>query len=273
LYVMLSYNFDSLTPTRLLSTAQNTDSGTSFSTSFMRDATEELPVGLSVGLGTDSAKNTSGALGLNWTPEVTAINLNVNRASNNTAGSQTQIFASGNGSVTATSYGIFPSARIYDSAVLIDLAGSPKVRTNVGGRSVKTNDSGYALVPQATGYAPNQAMFEPSDLPLEVGFSSQVAFVTPWPRSVAVVKFDISNTEGESFLVLDKNNKPIKVGSEVLLAEENQFIGRGGYLYLTSRAKGNEVEIKIPESIICTAKLPERKTGQGRSEPITVICD
>jgi outer membrane usher protein FimD/PapC len=129
------------------------------------------------------------------------------------------------------------------------------------------------LVPNAGSYVQNQAMFEPSDLPLEVGFSSQVAFVTPWPRSVGLVKFDIVNTEGESFRVLDKNSLPIKVGSEVLLVEENQFIGRDGYFYLSNRAKGNEVKIQTPELTICTAKLPERKAWQTRSEPISVICD
>jgi outer membrane usher protein FimD/PapC len=156
---------------------------------------------------------------------------------------------------------------------LIDLAGSPNVRTNVNGRSVKTNDAGYALVPHAGSYVQNQAMFEPSDLPLEVGFSSQVAFVRPWPHSVGLVKFDIENTEGESFQVLDKNSKPLKVGSEVLLTEENQFIGRDGYFYLTGRAKGSELKIKTPDSTVCTAKLAERKVGQARSEPITVMCE
>lgn len=273
LYVMFTYNFDEDVPTRVTTTAQNTDAGTDYAVSVSRDATADFPVALSAGAGRTNLHETTSHFGLNWTPEVTAISLNVNRATNHVTGPQTQIFASGTGSVTATSYGIFPSSRIYDSAVLIDLAGAPKVRTNVNGRSVKTNDAGYALVPQAAGYAQNQAMFEPSDLPLEVGFSSQVAFVTPWPRSVGLVKFDVDNTEGESFRVLDKNNTPLQVGSKFVLSEENQYVGRDGYLYLTSRTKDNEVKIKTPELTVCTAKLPERKTGQARSEPITVICD
>lgn len=273
LYVMFTHNFEEDMPMRVMTTAQNTDLGTEYAINVSRDATEDIPVALSVGVGKGSLHNTASSLGLNWSPEVTSFNLNINRSSSRTTGTLTQMFANGSGSVTATSYGIFPSAKIYDSAVLIDLAGSPKVRANVSGRSVKTNNAGYALAPNAASYAQNQAMFEPSDLPLEVGFSSQVAFVTPWPRSVGLVKFDIVNTEGESFRVLDKNSKPLKVGSEVLLAEENQFIGRDGYLYLTNRAKGNEVKIKTPESIVCTAKLPERKAGQARSEPITVVCD
>lgn len=273
LYVMFTHNFDEDTPIRVMTTVQNADSGTEYAISASRDATEDIPVALTVGLGRGYFQNTTSSLGLNWSPEVTSFNLNVNRSSSRTTGALTQMFANGSGSITATSYGIFPSAKIYDSAVLIDLAGSPKVRANVGGRSVKTNDAGYALVPNAGSYVQNQAMFEPSDLPLEVGFSSQIAQVTAWPRSVALVKFDIANTEGESFRVLDSDSKPLKVGSEVLLSEENQFIGRDGYLYLTSRAKGNQVKIKTPESIICTAKLPERKSGQARSEPITVMCD
>ncbi len=273
LFLMINYNFDTVVPTRVLMTTESRDSSQNFGINLVRDATEDFPVGFNVALGADSSKNSAGGFGATWTPELSIVNVNVSRSSSAGIGSQSQFLASGSGSITATSYGIFPSARVYDSAVLIDLAGSPNVRANVGGGSVKTNAAGYAFVPQATGYAQNQAMFEPSDLPLEVGFSSQVAFVTPWPRSVGLVKFDIANTVGESFRVLDKNSIPIKVGSEVLLAEENQFIGRGGYLYLTSRAKGNEVKIKTPESTICTAKLPERKTGQARSEPITVVCD
>lgn len=276
LYVMFNYSFDGNTPVRVLTSAQKTETGTNLSVGVSRDATADLPVAASISMGKDSIQNSTGSVAVSWTPEPTSINLNVSvsQSANSAAGTQTNVFASGSGSVTATSYGIFPSARIYDSAVLIDLAGSPQVRTHVGGQSVKTNDAGYALVPQGSAYMANQAMFEPSDLPLEMGFSSQVAFVTPWPRSVAVVKFDIANTEGESFRVLDNNSKPIKVGSEVLLsAEDNQFIGRDGYLYLSSRAKGNEVKIKTPESIICTAKLPERKAGQARSDPITVLCD
>ena len=273
LFLMVNYNFDTVVPTRVLMTTESRDSSQNFVINLARDATEDFPVGFNVVSGADSSKNSAGGFGANWTPELSTVNINVSRSSSAGIGSQTQFLASGSGSITATSYGIFPSARVYDSAVLIDLAGSPNVRANVGGGSVKTNAAGYAFVPQATGYAQNQAMFEPSDLPLEVGFSSQLAFVTPWPRSVGLVKFGIANTDGESFRVLDKNSNPIKVGSEVLLAEENQFIGRGGYLYLTSRAKGNEVKIKTPESTICTAKLPERKTGQARSEPITVICD
>jgi outer membrane usher protein len=274
LFLMINYNFDTVVPTRVLMTTESRDSSQNFGINLARDATEDFQVGFNVALVADSSKNSAGGFGATWTPELSTVNVNVSRSSSAGIGSQSQFLASGSGSITATSYGIFPSARVYDSAVLIDLADSPNVRANVGGGSVKTNAAGYAFVPQATGYAPNQAMFEPSDLPLEVGFSSQVAFVTPWPRSVAVVKFDIANTEGESFRVLDKYSKPIKVGSEVLLAEENQFIGRGGYLYLTSRAKDNEVRIKTPdESIVCIAKLPERKAGQARSEPITVVCD
>lgn len=273
LYIMFTHNFEEETPVRVVTTAQNTDLGTEYAVSLSRDATQDFPVALSVSAGKGSLQNTTSAFGLNWTPEVTSFNLNVNKSSSHTTGGLTQIYANGSGSVTATSYGIFPSARIYDSAVLIDLAGSPNVRTNVNGRSVKTNDAGYALLPNAGSYVQNQTMFEPSDLPLEVGFSSQIAQVTVWPRSVAMVKFDMANTEGESFRVLDKHSQPLPLGSEVLLAEENQFIGRDGYLYLIARSKGNEVKIKTPESITCAAKLPERKAGQARSEPITVICE
>jgi outer membrane usher protein len=273
LYVMFSYNFEEDAHIRVTTTAQNTDSGTDYAVNVSRDASEDFPVALSVGAGKGNFHHTTSSLGLNWSADVTSLNLNANRSSSPATGLQTQVYANGSGSVTATSYGIFPSARIYDAAVLMDLAGSPHVRTNVGGRSVKTNSAGYALVPQASSYAQNQAMFEPSDLPLEAGFSSQIAFVTPWPRSVGLVKFDIANTEGESFRMLDKNNAPITVGSEVLVSEESQFIGRDGYLYLTSRSNGNEVKIKTPELMVCTAKLPQRKAGQARSEPITVICE
>lgn len=273
LYVIFSYTLDAETPVRVTATGQNTDTGTDYAVSVSRDATEDFPVALTASAGKSSAHTTTGSFGLNWASEATAINLNVNKTTHPTVGSQTQILASGSGSVTATSYGIFPSARIYDSAVLIDLAGSPKVRTNVNGRSVKTNNAGYALVPNAGSYVQNQAMFEPSDLPLEVGFSSQIGSVTPWPRGVGLVKFDLANTEGESFLLLDKEGQPMKAGSEVLLMEENQFIGKGGLLYLTNRAQGNEIKIKTPDSSICATKLPERKEGQARSEPISLICE
>jgi outer membrane usher protein len=273
LFLMINYNFDSLVPTRVLMTTEARDKNNNFGVNIARDATEDLPVGFTVAVGADSSKNSTGGFGATWSPELSSVNLSASRSTSSDGASQTQILASGSGSISATSHGIFASKRIHDSAVLIDLAGSPNVRANVGGGSIRTNSAGYAFVPQATGYAQNQAMFEPSDLPLEVGFSSQIAFVTPWPRSVGLVKFDIANTEGESFRVLDKNSAPIKVGSEVLLSEENQFIGRDGYLYLISRAKGNEVKIKTPESMTCIAKLPERKAGQARSETITVVCE
>jgi outer membrane usher protein len=273
LYAMFSYNLDDDVTTRVTTTAQHTDAGTDYAVNVVKDATEDFPVALSAGLGKGNLQNTTNSFGLNWTTDLTSFNLNLNRSSSSIMGVQTQMYANGSGSVTATSYGIFPSARIYDSAVLVDLSGSPKVRTSIGGKSVKTDDTGYALVPHVTSYVQNQAMFEPSDLPLEVGFSSQIAQIAVWPRSVGLVKFDIANTEGESFRVLDKHSKPLPVGSEVLLAEENQFVGRDGYLYLATRSKGNKVKIKTPESIACVATLPIRKTGQARSEPLTVICE
>jgi outer membrane usher protein len=272
-YAMFSYNLDDDVTTRVTTTAQRTDAGTDYAVNVVRDATEDFPVALSAGFGKGNLQNAMHSFGLNWTTDLTSLNLNLNRSSSSIMGAQTQMYANGSGSVTATSYGIFPSARIYDSAVLVDLSGSPKVRTSIGGKSVKTNDAGYALVPHVTSYVQNQAMFEPSDLPLEVGFSSQIAQIAVWPRSVGLVKFDIANTEGESFRVLDKHSKPLPVGSEVLLAEENQFVGRDGYLYLATRSKGNEVKIKTPESITCAATLPLRKAGQARSEPLTVICE
>lgn len=112
---------------------------------------------------------------------------------------------------------------------------------------VRTNNTGYALVPYVTPYHKNTLEIDTLLLPdnTEIALTSQ----TISPSRGALVKADFSANVGYRVLMTVNfaNNQPVPFGAQVIFKDNiqlNSVIGNDGEVYLSGIEKQGSFEIK-----------------------------
>ena len=141
-----------------------------------------------------------------------------------------------------------------------------------GAPQTRTDSQGFALLPFAVGYQRAVAQFEPSDMPLEANYSINQATVTPWPKSVAKVKFEVSSVLGEAIQISFADGRFIPVGSSFALGDSRVVVGADGLAYLETRPESGKLAINVGKSE-CTVTLPARDKRAERSDVVRVVCE
>ena len=266
---MFSYSFDEA-KTRVFSNVANSAGSTSGTIGVDRQASERMPVALR-----GSAQLTSGGgggtVGASWQAPYSDLDFSSTYAHSKTVGATSSLNLRGSGAVTIAAGAVFPSRRLYDSAVLVDLSGVGNVRVGSGGLSSRTNQAGYALSPLATGFQSTPVMFEPSDLPMEADYQSTQTFATPWPRSVAIARFDLGITPGESLELRDAAGVYVPLGSAATVDGETAVVGKNGAMYLPKRPEDGVLLVQLLKGQ-CSAMLPPVESDRSRSTVSVVTC-
>lgn len=151
-----------------------------------------------------------------------------------------------NGSVVAHSNGVVLGQQLGETAAIIDIpnAGNVAILNQAG---VRTNNTGYALVPYVTPYHKNTLEIDTLLLPdnTEIALTSQ----TISPSRGALVKADFSANVGYRVLMTVNfaNNQPVPFGAQVIFKDNNQLnsvIGNDGEVYLSGIEKQGNFEVK-----------------------------
>lgn len=114
-------------------------------------------------------------------------------------------------------------------------------------------------------------MFEPSDLPMEADYQSTQAFATPWPRSVAIVRFELGITPGESLELRDPAGAYVPLGSTAIVDGESVIVGKNGAMYLPKRPSNDVLHVQLLSGQ-CSVDLPAQDSGRSRSTVLAVTC-
>lgn len=189
-------------------------------------------------------------------------------------GSDVALRGSVQGSVVATSRGIFLANTIDDAFAVVDV-GEPNVTVLVENQPVaRTNANGVALVPQLRSYQRNKVSIDPDTLPAYVEAPEVTRNVTPRDRSGTTVELRAERPKGAAVVIFrDAKHKFIPAGSEgIEHVSGRQFVvGYDGQAYLEGLDGRANVSIVTPSSQ-CTARFVYAPSGNGRSTIDGVVC-
>jgi outer membrane usher protein len=154
------------------------------------------------------------------------------------------------GSVAATSAGVFMANRIDDAFAVVDV-GAPDVEVFVENRSIgKTGASGKILVPQLRSYQKNRIRIDPAHLPVDAEIEGTDEAIVPAAKSGLNLNFGVQTQSRSAIVILhDREGRPLQAGvSGKREGNEEAFVvGYDGRTYLRGLGPSNTVVVELPE--------------------------
>lgn len=177
-------------------------------------------------------------------------------------------FASGTGSLVMMGGGLFAARQINDGFAVVSTDGIADVpvllQNNVIGT---TNRRGLLLISPLNAYQDNKIGIDPMDLPADLRIDQVSMSATPTDRAGTLVAFGITQARSASVILVDSDNKPIEIGSQVRLITKKDapsaIVGFDGEVYLDTLDEHNALEVTTPSGDICKASFDYQKQGDG----------
>ena len=177
-------------------------------------------------------------------------------------------FASGTGSLVMMGGGLFAARQINDGFAVVSTDGNADVpvllQNNVIGT---TNRRGLLLISPLNAYQDNKIGIDPMDLPADLRIDQVSMSATPTDRAGTLVAFGITQARSASVILVDSDNKPIEIGSQVRLITKKDapsaIVGFDGEVYLDTLDEHNALEVTTPSGDICKASFDYQKQGDG----------
>ncbi|WP_279206117.1 fimbria/pilus outer membrane usher protein [Obesumbacterium proteus] len=153
-----------------------------------------------------------------------------------------------NGGLVAHAGGVTLSQTLGSSVALVDAPGA--VNTSVINGNVKTNSSGYAVVPFLSDFQKNTVILDPSTLPSNVELQKNSLNVYPVKDSIVRANFNTRYGEQAIFSLKDMQGHYLPFGAMATIIGEsdngdNMFIvGDNGQVYFTGLQPTGSIQIK-----------------------------
>ncbi len=152
----------------------------------------------------------------------------------------------------------FMGRRISSSYGVVKLPELSNVRVYVNNQlTARTDELGYALLPNLHPYIKNHVSVEQLDLPLDTKIDSLLTRPVPMWRRGVIVKFPIRKISAATLRIVDEQGVPIPVGASAQLegSLESFVVGRDGLAYIEDLQEKNVMVVSWPENE-CRVKLP-----------------
>ncbi len=177
-------------------------------------------------------------------------------------------FASGTGSLVMMGGGLFAARQINDGFAVVSTDGIADVpvllQNNVIGT---TNSRGLLLISPLNAYQDNKIGIDPMDLPADLRIDQVSISATPTDRAGTLVAFGIIQARSASVILIDNDNKPIEIGSQVRLITKKDapsaIVGFDGEVYLDTLDEHNTLEVTTPSGDVCNVSFDYQKQGDG----------
>lgn len=177
-------------------------------------------------------------------------------------------YASGTGSLVMMGGGLFAARQINNGFAVVSTDGIADVpvllQNNVIGT---TNRRGLLLISPLNAYQENKIAIDPMDLPADLRIDKVAMQATPTDRAGTLVKFDITEARSASVILIDSDNKPIEIGSQVRLTSKKDaasaIVGFDGEVYLDTLDEHNILEVITPSNDVCKVSFDYQKQGDG----------
>ncbi|KJG31263.1 fimbrial biogenesis outer membrane usher protein [Photobacterium angustum] len=217
-------------------------------------------------LGIDGSLNNENHLtyGLNINKYKKSSGISVNINNNNNYGSQGLMFGkdyngyninfNATGGMIYYNSNIILGQPIYNSSALIEVNDAKNIKvTNES--EVKTNKSGFAIIPTLNDYRSNRIALDPESYPNNVDIAMPIINVVPTVDSIVLAKFN-AKIGYKALFKLHYKKGIIPFGASVNLLGDNKIssmVSTDGSVYLTGLPENGKLNVEINKNESCKA--------------------
>ena len=203
--------------------------------------------------GGNEVSSSTGYAALNYTGRLANANVGYSHSEN-----YTQLYYGVSGGVLAHENGVTLSQPLSDTVVLVKAPGADNVKVE-GHKGVRTDGSGYAVIPYTMNYRENRIALDTTTLANNVDLDDAVKTVIP--SNGAIVRAEFQARVGLKVLMtLIKNGKPVPFGATVTTTgnQSGSIVADDGQVYLTGLPLAGEVFAKWGDSTEAQCKVEYR---------------
>ena len=156
----------------------------------------------------------------------------------------TSVRAGATGGLTLIGGRPFLSRRLGEGFGLVHVPDFPGVSVYVNNRlASRTDDQGYAILPELLAYQANPVRIEISDLPIDTTIETTQLQAVPHYRSGVLLSFPVRRSASALVRLVLDDGTPMPLGAEVVLdgATEPFLVANDGEVYLTGLSARNRV--------------------------------
>jgi outer membrane usher protein len=156
----------------------------------------------------------------------------------------TSVRAGATGGLTLLAGRPFLSRRLGEGFGVVHVPDFPGVAVYVNNRlASRTDDQGYAILPDLLAYQANPVRIEISDLPIDTTIETTQLQAVPHYRSGVLLRFPVRRSASALVKLVLDDGTPMPLGSEVILdgATEPFMVANDGEVYLTGLSARNRL--------------------------------
>jgi outer membrane usher protein len=191
-------------------------------------------------------------------------------------GANSSVYANGNGSLVLMGGHVFAARSIYDGFAVVSTDGIPNVPVKLQNNVIGTTDAdGMLLVTPLNSYQNNLISIDPMQLPADMKIEHVNVQAAPSDRAGTLVRFGIKPARSAALILVDRNGKPLALGSKVSLrgqAGEPALVGFDGAVYMDALDARNVLDVQTPTGA-CTVRFDYKKQGDGIPQIGPLTCE
>lgn len=175
-------------------------------------------------------------------------------------------YASATGALVSMGGGLFAARQINSGFAVVSTGGIADVPVTLQNSPIgTTNRRGLLLVTPLNAYQDNKIGIDALQLPADLRIDKVSIDATPTDRAGVLVAFGITPVRSASVILVDTDNQPLPLGSQVRLITNTEVpstvVGFDGEVYLDTLDERNVLEVTTPDDGVCTARFDYTKQG------------
>lgn len=175
-------------------------------------------------------------------------------------------YASATGALVSMGGGLFAARQINSGFAVVSTDGIADVPVLLQNSPIgTTNNRGLLLISPLNAYQDNKVGIDPLALPADLRIDKVSIEATPTDRAGILVNFGITPVRSASVILVDSNNQPLPIGSQVRQLSNTEVpstvVGFDGEVYLDMLDEQNMLEVTIPSGERCTVDFDYSKQG------------
>ncbi|WP_201551872.1 fimbria/pilus outer membrane usher protein [Psychrobacter fjordensis] len=251
----------------LSNSIQHTDNSTAFAVDVSRPAPNAGGIGWraqarhSLEGSTEKKNNTDGLAELNYLGRYGQVRAGISNNDGDYAS-----YANATGAVVTMGGGLFAARQINSGFAVVSTNGIADIPVSLQNSPIgTTNSQGLLLVTPLNAYQENKIGIDPMQLSADLRIDKVNINATPTELAGILVDFDITPVRSASVVLVDNNDQPLPLGSQVRQLSNKDVpttvVGFDGEVYLDTLDKHNVLEITTPSNDICTVSFDYSKQG------------
>jgi len=163
------------------------------------------------------------------------------------------------GSLVATSGGVFAANRIDDSFAVVDV-GVPGVEVQFQNRPIgNTNSRGKKLITGLNSYEPQTISIDPKNLPVDAAIPTTRQVIVPAGQTGIVLDFGVKEAPEAALVgLVDASGAPLEAGLTGRVGDSEFVVGYDGEAYMMGLQRSNTATVDLADGGSCNASFGYR---------------